>query len=268
MSSKWYLYKDGQQQGPFSRQELDQKVQYGAFGPADLVWTEGMENWARADRVEGLFAAPPPPSESSPAPPPSPAPAYQPRGQGGYQGGPVRKKGKGGLIALVILLVLILAVGSFLALTYLLNDTDEVAAVVGENGVEERAEEQTEQRTEGVFRTADVEGITDELAAVIDHMIDRGINVTDVQVMVVGGAFWHDPEAGVTVSTDKTFFEMYHYDLETADQKTLDFLANISEEAYALNDNILMYKPDRFGDDEPEDYTEAVEAIIAAFVSF
>jgi hypothetical protein len=268
MSTQWYLYKDGQQQGPFSRQALDQKAQTGAFGPADLVWTEGMENWARADLIKDLFAAAAPPPAPSPAPPPDFAPAYHPRRQDGYQTAPVRKKGRGGFAALVILLVLILAVGSFLAVTYLLNDTDEVAALVGESGVEESSEEQAVQRAEGVFRTVDVEGITVELAAVIDHMIDQGINVTDVQLQVVGGAFWHNPEAGVSVSTDKTFFELFHYDLETADQKTLDFLDNVSEEAYALNDNILMYKPDRFGDDEPEEYTEAVEAIIAAFVSF
>ena len=268
MSTQWYLYKDGQQQGPFSRQALDQKSQTGAIGPGDLVWTEGMENWTRADRVEGLFAALPFPSAPSPAPPPTTSPAYHSQGQAGYQTAPARKKGKGGLIALVIMLALVIAVGSFLAVTYLFNDADEVAALVGESGVEESSEEQAAQRTEGVFRTTDVEGITDELAAVIDCMINQGINVTDVQVMVVGGEFWLDPEAGVTVSTDKAFFELFHYDLETADQKTLDFLENVSEEAYALNNNILMYKPDRFGDDEPEEYTEAVEAIIAAFISY
>lgn len=264
MSSQWYLYKNGEQSGPYSREDFYRLAQSGAFGPADLVWTEGMEDWARADQIEFLFTAPPPPLAPFPEPPPSPAPAYQPRGQGGYQAAPTRKKGRGGLIALVILVILTLVGGSYLAVTnLLLNDTEEVAAVPGENGVEERAEE----GTEGVFRTADVEGITDELAAVIEHMINQGINVTGVQVQVVGSAMYN-PEAGVSVSTDKTFFEMFHYDLETADQKTLDFLNNISEEAYALNGNILMYKPDRFGDDEPEDYTEAVESIIAAFVSF
>ncbi len=66
MSTAWYLYKNQQQEGPITWDYLVQKVETGDLEPADMVWTEGMENWARADQVEGLIVTAPP------APPPSP----------------------------------------------------------------------------------------------------------------------------------------------------------------------------------------------------
>ena len=138
MSSSWYLYKNDQQQGPFSREELDQKAQSGAFGPADLVWTEGMENWTRADRVEGLFSAQPHPPAPSPVPPPSPAPTYQPRGPAGHQAGPAPRSGKGGLVVLIVLLAVLFLGGGFLAFNIFLVNGDDAALpaaeVESENG--------------------------------------------------------------------------------------------------------------------------------------
>ena len=138
MGSSWYLYKNDQQQGPFSREELDQKAQSGAFGPADLVWTEGMENWTRADRVEGLFSAQPHPPAPSPVPPPSPAPTYQPRGPAGHQAGPAPRSGKGGLVVLIVLLAVLFLGGGFLAFNIFLVNGDDAALpaaeVESENG--------------------------------------------------------------------------------------------------------------------------------------
>lgn len=60
MSSLWYLYKDWQQKGPYSWEELFRLAEAGTLGPADYVWTEGLDDWVQADIIRGLFAAEPP----------------------------------------------------------------------------------------------------------------------------------------------------------------------------------------------------------------
>lgn len=111
MSSQWYLYKDGWQQGPFSWEELYRQAEAGSFGPADLIWTEDMENWERADRIRGLFVMAPVPSAPSPAPPPS---AFNDKASSN------RGKGRGTLIALIIILVALVLGGGFFAFNLLL----------------------------------------------------------------------------------------------------------------------------------------------------
>ena len=266
VSSQWYLYKDGRQQGPYSWEDLYRQAEAGSFGPADLIWTEGMENWSRADRVRGLFTAPSYPATPSPASLLSPASNCQLKGSANYQASLSRKQGKGGLVLLLIMLVLVLAVGVFFAVSYLLNDlAGEIVADPLEPGIEERTEDRTETTDKVFIRAAEVEGITDELAAVIDHMINQGIEVVSVNII---RAFTTDAVAGVSVSTNETFFELIQYDLETADEATLNYLETLDEEYSLLNGNIMMAKPDRWGEDEPEYYTKAVEEVIEAFISF
>ncbi len=75
---EWYYMKNDQQVGPVSGQELKRLVQAGDLQPADLVWKDGMANWAPASRVSGLFS----PSAAAPAaspPPPRTQPAREPR---------------------------------------------------------------------------------------------------------------------------------------------------------------------------------------------
>jgi hypothetical protein len=75
---QWHYSKDGHQQGPVSAEQLKQLASSGQLQPTDLVWKEGMAQWAEAGRVKGLFpvaavatSCPPPiPATSSP---PSPA---------------------------------------------------------------------------------------------------------------------------------------------------------------------------------------------------
>ncbi|MCC6418275.1 MAG: DUF4339 domain-containing protein [Gemmataceae bacterium] len=57
MADEWYYAKNGQQLGPVSRDELKQYTSAGQLRPNDLVWTEGMANWAPAQTVPGLFPA-------------------------------------------------------------------------------------------------------------------------------------------------------------------------------------------------------------------
>jgi uncharacterized RDD family membrane protein YckC len=103
--AQWYYARGNQQFGPVSIDQLLGLLGTGQVQHADLVWTEGMPEWAPASTVAALSPrpapapivnAPPPPAAPSPFPsnpyvnPPmqnSPMPG-QPIG-GGYASGPV-----------------------------------------------------------------------------------------------------------------------------------------------------------------------------------
>ncbi len=62
----WYFSRDGQQSGPLTYADLKAKADEGVLKPrTDLVWKEGMADWAPIGEVDGLFErhemAPPPP---------------------------------------------------------------------------------------------------------------------------------------------------------------------------------------------------------------
>ncbi len=52
---QWYYARDNQQYGPVSASELKQLVEAGRLSPDDLLWREGMEAWATAINLRGLF---------------------------------------------------------------------------------------------------------------------------------------------------------------------------------------------------------------------
>lgn len=62
---EWYLARDGQQHGPVTDAELKKIIELGYLRPADLVWRQGMPEWALAESVLDL-------SPPAPAPPPAP----------------------------------------------------------------------------------------------------------------------------------------------------------------------------------------------------
>ena len=66
--SQWYYSKNNQRQGPVSSEQLKQLAATGQLQPSDLVWKEGMAQWAAASSIKGLFAAPaaPPPPNFPP----------------------------------------------------------------------------------------------------------------------------------------------------------------------------------------------------------
>ncbi len=66
----WYYAHDQQQLGPVSSAELKRLAVVGLLLPDDLVWREGMEEWAPAVRVKGLF--PPREAAEAGAPPAGP----------------------------------------------------------------------------------------------------------------------------------------------------------------------------------------------------
>ncbi len=64
MSTQWYVVKEQQKKGPFTREELAEMARSGDIDPETLVWTEGMTDWTKGEIVEDLF------SKSVPPPPP------------------------------------------------------------------------------------------------------------------------------------------------------------------------------------------------------
>jgi hypothetical protein len=55
-----YIYKNEQQLGPFSREEISEKLQLNEFNQEDLCWKEGWEEW-RPLSIEFATKTPPPP---------------------------------------------------------------------------------------------------------------------------------------------------------------------------------------------------------------
>ncbi len=70
MSDQWYYGQNGVQKGPVSLEVIQQLLRGGHVKREDLVWKEGMANWAPASGVAELFPAPP----VAPIPPVSPQP--------------------------------------------------------------------------------------------------------------------------------------------------------------------------------------------------
>ena len=74
MHVEWFYAEQGQQKGPVTFEQLQALAGSGELKPTDLVWTNGMPQWAPAGAQAGLFPAgahqPPPPDDGPPAPPP------------------------------------------------------------------------------------------------------------------------------------------------------------------------------------------------------
>ena len=142
MTQQWYVYKNGQQNGPYTREQLNEQAGDGSLSPADMIWTAGMANWSRADQVEGLIlAAPPQPGPPPVAPPPPGSLSDQRDGAGysgatsyrqvspdrGFLGGSAGKQNKGLVIALALSLVVIVILSGYLLSISSGNGNGEVA---------------------------------------------------------------------------------------------------------------------------------------------
>jgi hypothetical protein len=63
MADEWYYAKGGEKTGPVTHAELLALARSGGLARSDVVWSEGMPQWAEAGSVDGLFTAtvgPPP----------------------------------------------------------------------------------------------------------------------------------------------------------------------------------------------------------------
>jgi TM2 domain-containing membrane protein YozV len=65
VSQEWYYSVDGDRQGPVSAGELKKLADAGTLKQTDLVWKDGMADWAPAKSIKGLFGAS---SAANPAP--------------------------------------------------------------------------------------------------------------------------------------------------------------------------------------------------------
>jgi len=52
---EWFYAQAGRQKGPVPPAEIKRLADAGELKPNDLVWREGMPQWAPAARVQGLF---------------------------------------------------------------------------------------------------------------------------------------------------------------------------------------------------------------------
>lgn len=65
----WYVFKYGQQYGPFSDAEMQQWARSGQLSPLDWVWGAGMTDWQPAGWMAGLgFEGGPPAAPASAMP--------------------------------------------------------------------------------------------------------------------------------------------------------------------------------------------------------
>jgi TM2 domain-containing membrane protein YozV/ribosomal protein L12E/L44/L45/RPP1/RPP2 len=55
VSQEWYYSVDGDRQGPVSAADLKKLAEGGNLKPSDLVWKDGMADWAQAKSIKGLF---------------------------------------------------------------------------------------------------------------------------------------------------------------------------------------------------------------------
>ena len=77
MAVTWFYMKDNKRVGPVSPEQLRQLAAEGRLARGDSVWTVGMNQWAQAGEVPGLFhaaAAEPEPAQTTAAAAPAPAP--------------------------------------------------------------------------------------------------------------------------------------------------------------------------------------------------
>lgn len=82
MSTRWYYAKAGttDRQGPVTVEQIQEKLRTGELTPADIIWRQGLPQWAPISAMPELSAGPPMPARPSAAPrlppmPPGPRPA-------------------------------------------------------------------------------------------------------------------------------------------------------------------------------------------------
>lgn len=90
MSGNWFVARHGKHEGPYTVAQLQEWARQGKLAPTDLVWREGMSDWARASSINGLFRVPAAVHpEGAARRNPHAAPASDPLDFGGQAGGQV-----------------------------------------------------------------------------------------------------------------------------------------------------------------------------------
>jgi hypothetical protein len=55
MAADWYMTRQGKKYGPFTEEKLRELASTNRLLPNDLVWKQGMAQWATAGTVQSLF---------------------------------------------------------------------------------------------------------------------------------------------------------------------------------------------------------------------
>lgn len=63
----WYYSRNGDRKGPISARELRRLAKSGGLSERDLIWKEGMKDWAPAAKLKGLFSSGKDTSEGRPS---------------------------------------------------------------------------------------------------------------------------------------------------------------------------------------------------------
>jgi len=58
--AEWFYQRNGQKLGPLDTAALKRMAIAGELDPSDLIWREGMAQWAKASQAKGLFPTPVP----------------------------------------------------------------------------------------------------------------------------------------------------------------------------------------------------------------
>jgi hypothetical protein len=97
MAEQWFVYKNQEQKGPYTLDELKQGISSGEFRNSDLYWNENMGDWKPGNQISQLF-------QSQSPRPSAPSPEYtQPKKKSGL----VKK------LVTVVVIVAVLAAGAF-----------------------------------------------------------------------------------------------------------------------------------------------------------
>jgi hypothetical protein len=68
MTMEYYLAQNGQQLGPFSLDQIKEKLSDGSIRSTDMIWTAGQADWLPIHQFPALLTSPPPmPRASAPA---------------------------------------------------------------------------------------------------------------------------------------------------------------------------------------------------------
>lgn len=221
MSSEWYVVINGEQKGPFTKEQLHNMVGNDELKPAHLVWSAGMPDWITAKEVSGLFEnlstppPPPPPIQSSPPPPPlkssTQSSAHQEKALNSYQSvdrreppSPAPKKNNTLVIILAVVGVVVIFTGVLIAsgvveISGIMSgdpaEEETVSDITGNEGTaDETKDEKTDETTDTV--APDYNLVHDAIA---DYIRDEA-GLTDFKLAPAYMTDDYDTE---------TFFDMY-----------------------------------------------------------
>jgi GYF domain 2 len=65
-SRQWFIGRNGKQEGPYTDERLRELIAGGVVTAETLVWSQGMNTWAKASEVPGLMSGAPRPPVAAP----------------------------------------------------------------------------------------------------------------------------------------------------------------------------------------------------------